>query len=111
MAQTFTLEGEMMYKRLSRNKKANTQALNPPSSPEILKETRTLAEIQVEFYRTELVDLIENSKRVVMDCDNIISLCETGDEYLRNDAKVAKMIHTRLIDRYNRLLNYQSALR
>ena len=100
-----TKEGEKMYKSLSRNKK--------PSSPlpSILPKNIPLSELQVEFYRTEITDLLENSKRVIIDCDKILSLCESQDEYLRNDARIAKVLHCRLVDKYTRLLNYQSALK
>lgn len=100
-----TKEGEKMYRSLSRNKRTST-----PHVPPINIDTKPLSELQVDFFRTELANLIENSRRVTIDCDKILSLCETRDEYLKNDAKVAKMIHSRLIDRYTRMLNYQSPL-
>lgn len=99
-----TAEGKIMYSKL-----AKTKVGIPPKKP-ILPQLPTLQDQQIDFFRKEIADLLENSKNVVEDCNNILSLCTTQDEYLRSDTKVAKMIHERLIGRYTRLLNYQSAL-
>lgn len=100
-----TKEGRQMYAAL----KSKTKSILPPSPPVPPKQP-TLVERQVDFYRTELTELLELSKKVVIDCDTVLDLCESEDEYLKNDAKVAKLIHSRLVIKYTRLLNYQSAL-
>ena len=64
-----------------------------------------LHEIENEFFRLELKRLIRNSQMVIEDCDGILKKCRTMHEYIANDAKVAKTIHTNMIERFTKLLN------
>ena len=50
-----------------------------------------------------IAEMIQNSKNVIKDCDEIIIQFSTEKEYLASDAKVAKTMHLRLIDRLIKL--------
>lgn len=104
-----TKEGQAMYNRLT-NKPIMVNTSYTGKKNILQKVHRPLSELQVEFFITELTDLLNKSKKVVEDCNTILSLCTTQDEYLKNDAKVAKMIHSRLIDKYTNLLEYKSLI-
>lgn len=82
----------------------------PPIIPPKKPRKSNLDQLRVEFFIHEITALRERSIEVVADCDKIIALYTTKEEYLHSDVKVAKMIHTRLIDKYTRLLNWESAL-
>lgn len=83
----------------------------PPITPPPKKPKKSnLDQLRVEFFIHEITRLRENSIEVVADCDKVIALYTTKEEYLHSDVKVAKMIHGRLIDRYTKLLNWESAL-
>lgn len=105
MYKPITTEGVRMFQSLESNRK---EPPKPPTKPRKL-DLRVTPEMQVEFFVKELHSMIENSKNVVTDCENILNLCTTKDEYLKNDCKVALLIHSRLIIRYSRLLNWESA--
>lgn len=61
------------------------------------------------FIKKEIQRMIINSERVIADCDDIILTYETQEEYLASDAKVAKFIHTKLIERLKKILNLENA--
>src|SRR5688572_18605159 len=69
-----------------------------------------LLKTELYFVRTQLRKLIENSKRVVRDCENIILSIKTQEEYLTCDAKIAQYIHSNLIIRLQNILNGLPAL-
>ena len=66
-------------------------------------------EIQLVFLRDEIRRMIINSERVIADCDEILIAIEDRAEYLSSDAKVARMIHSNLVERFKKVLNYRPA--
>lgn len=69
-------------------------------------------EVLLTFLRTEIRRMIRNSETVIEQCDEIIrKLTKYGTqrEYLTCDARIAKTLHTRLIERLNRILKYKEA--
>lgn len=81
------------------------------SRPLIKKQKIKSLEIQQnEFYVLSLEQLIQNSKDVVTDCDSILEQITTKEEYLKSEAKVAKLIHTRFIERLTRVLEFRTPI-
>lgn len=63
--------------------------------------------IEHDYLRLEIRKMIENSKMVIQDCNNIIIACLTKEEYYASEARIAKTIHTNLIGRLQRILDGQ----
>lgn len=70
----------------------------------------TPSELELLFIRGELKRLIRNSELVIEQCDIIIAKYTTIKEYLASDAKVAKQIHTNIMIRLGRVLEYKHAM-
>lgn len=68
-----------------------------------------LNEIALMCIRTEIRKMIRNSELVIEQCDQVIATYKTKEEYYTSDAKVAKRLHTNLIERLKRVLNYKPA--
>lgn len=99
-----TEEGKKMWQNLMDYATLVTgNSIDPPKKPKKLKIN--IHEIENSFYRLELRRLIHNSELVIKDCDKILDKCRTMEDYIKNDAKVAKTIHTNLIMRLKRVLN------
>jgi len=77
----------------------------PPLPPKPKKPT--YAELENEFIRSQLRVMINNSKKVVADCDIILENIKEMEDYLKSDAKVARYIHGNIVIRLERILNGQ----
>lgn len=103
-----TEEGKKMWKDIENLEKLiSGESLLPVNKPKRIRINQF--EIGLTFVRLEIKRMIENSKRVIVDCDKIIKTYKTQREYLASDAKVAKSIHQNLIDRLQRILEYKPA--
>lgn len=99
-----TEEGLRMWNNLSNYQKLAVGITLMPE-PKKRKARTHPTEIELGFLRLEIKKMIKNSQMVVEDCNKLITACSNMEEYLSCDAKVAKMIHTNLIDRLTRVLN------
>lgn len=103
-----TEEGRKMWENI-----ANFEKLSQGMSilaPERLKKLKlNMFEIELMFIRTEVRKMIKNSQRVIEECEEIIKKCKTKEEYFKCEARVAKTIHTNLIERLQRILDLNEA--
>lgn len=95
-----TEEGQQMWKVISEQElpRAMARARSLP--------VNTL-EKQLGFIQTQIKKMIQHSKNVIRDCDEIIETYRDEKQYLAGDAKVAKTLHSKLIVRLTRLLDSQ----
>lgn len=102
-----TEEGRQMWLNISNHEKiANGESLLQYRKKKI---KLNMFEVELMFIRTELRRMIENSKKVISDCENIIKLCKTKEDYLSSEAKTAKLLHERLILRLQKILDSKNA--
>lgn len=102
-----TEEGQVMFDNIAELEKQLAENRNPTIKK--IKEKTTIRvtdpyELEVEFLRLELRKLIKNSEMVMEDCDTLIKQCETKEDYLKNEARVAKIVHLNMITRFKRIL-------
>lgn len=65
---------------------------------------------EVQRMRIELRRLQQNSRIVVKECEDMMKVFLEKEQYFKlNEARVAKTIHTNLIERLDRILNGGSA--
>lgn len=109
MDRDLTPEGKKLWENIGRVRKLRQgkslvveATPPPPKTPKPIVLTQ--AEIEARFLREQVEAMLENSIMVVEDCECIIAAVKTKDEYLLCDAKVAKTIHERNIERLTRIL-------
>lgn len=90
-----TEEGEQMWKNIAAKMLPSVQEL-PVAPPKYQRE--------FEFLVLQIKLMIQNSKDVIEDCDNIIKELKDADAYFANEAKFAKKLHIKNIDRLERIL-------
>lgn len=109
MAKVLTEEGKMIHANAERYIQLRAGKSLMSTNPIIQRlKKNSIHELQNEFLRGEITELLENSKRVVQECDEAMIIFKNRSEYLNSDIKVARFIHNRLIERYTRLLNWES---
>lgn len=93
-----TDEGDQMWKNIAAKMMPplpNVRTL-PVAEPKYKKE--------YEFLVLQLKKMIQNSKDVIKDCDSIISELKDAEAYYASEAKTAKKLHLKNIDRLERIL-------
>jgi len=94
-----TDEGDQMWKNIAARMLPATIAKIerlPIAAPKYQKE--------YEFLVLQIKTMIQNSKDVVRDCDNIIAQLVDAEAYFASEAKTAKKLHLKNIDRLERVL-------
>lgn len=100
-------DDELFEKRPTRRRKAGTKTQAPEEMiPIVLSEEMK----QLMTIKANLVKLMDNSRRVIQDCDKIMSSYKTKEEYLASEAKIAKYCHQNFLERMERVLNGQDPL-
>jgi len=103
-----TEEGKKMWQNImDYGTIINGNPLETPRKPRKVKIS--VEKIENDFYRLEIRRMIHNSKLVIQDCDRILQKCENIQDYISSDAKVAKTIHSNLINRLEKILKFSPA--
>lgn len=100
-----TDEGKKIWENLSSYMVLEAGGSVLPKQARPRKIKLSISELENEFFKLEIKRLIRNSKMVIEDCEAILERCSTMHEYIANDAKVAKTVHTNLIERLKRVLD------
>lgn len=105
MHRELTDEGKKMWDNLIAIEAQTAGTPIIPAIPKPKKERPNPYKIELDFIRLEIKKMIYNSTLVVEDCNFILEKFKTKEEYYLSDAKVAKTLHLRLIERYKNLLD------
>lgn len=101
-----TEEGKLIYANAERYDRASKG--EPPIKPPWVKKD-SLEKQRNDFFIRELEILLANSELVVKECDEAMITFKNREDYLKSEIKVARYIHAKMIVRYKRLLNWESA--
>ena len=104
-----TREGQRMFDNLMKYQELNAPVLVDNVSPPPPPEVKTIIELENEHLKTEIARMIKNSEMVVEDCNKILAKITSQAEYMTSDAKVAKTLHERNIERLTRILDGKPA--
>lgn len=99
-----TEDGKKMFDTMAEYEElVNPTPVKPEKSSTKLKSSAD--RFEVLRLRREIQAMIDNSKLVVRDTTVLVNSCATLEEYITSDAKVARTLHEKLIERLTRVLN------
>jgi hypothetical protein len=105
-----TPEGAQMFENIEKYQRLNLGLSVLPEEKKPRKPRITQCDVELNAIKIQIAKLIKNSEMVIKNCDKIIAKYTTMEEYLASDAKVAKLCHTNLIERLERILDGREAL-
>jgi hypothetical protein len=104
LKRALTPEGQKMWNNLKEMEAHIRGKAKPPLEPPPPEKPNPY-KVEIDFMRDELRRMIKNSQLVITDCDNMMAKFKTYEEYMASEAKVAKFMHTNLIERLQRILD------